>query len=289
MKKNMPSDYVRIEKAITFLEDNYQEQPDLDRLASHLRLSPFHFQRLFRRWCGISPKRFLQFLTIQYAKGLLDESRSVLDATFESGLSSPGRLHDLFVSVEAVTPGQFKLRGAGLEISYGVHQSPFGECLIAVTERGICGLAFVGSGGKREALLDLSSRWPKARFFERPEISRPIFERVFPRGGQDGDRKVTLYLSGTNFQLKVWEALLRIPPGYLTSYEEVARLIGKDEAIRAVGNAVAANPISYIIPCHRVIRKVGLFGDYHWGAARKKAIIGYEAAMREKKAHFDAA
>ena len=138
-------------------------------------------------------------------------------------------------------------------------------------------------------MLDLSSHWPKARFFERSEITRPIFEKVFPRGGQDGDRKVTLYLSGTNFQLKVWEALLRIPSGYLTSYEEVARLIGKDEAIRAVGNAVAANPISYIIPCHRVIRKVGLFGDYHWGAARKKAIIGYEAAMREKKAHFGAA
>jgi AraC family transcriptional regulator of adaptative response/methylated-DNA-[protein]-cysteine methyltransferase len=276
----MPSDYVRIEKAIAYLEANHQEQPDLDRLARHVGLSPFHFQRLFRRWCGISPKRFLQFLTIQYAKGLLEESRSILDATFESGLSSPGRLHDLFVTVEAVTPGEYKQEGAGLEISYGIHQSPFGECLLAVTERGVCGLAFLGPLGKKEALADLASRWPKARFFERPELTSPIFRAIFPKKAHEGGRKVTLYLAGTNFQLKVWEALLRIPPGRLVSYEDIAGLIGQKEATRAVGAAVGANPISYIIPCHRVIRKIGLFGDYHWGAVRKKAIIGYEAARR---------
>lgn len=262
------------------MEANHQEQPDLDRLARHLGLSPFHFQRLFRRWCGISPKRFLQFLTIQYAKGLLEESRSILDATFESGLSSPGRLHDLFVTVEAVTPGQYKQRGAGLEISYGIHQSPFGDCLLAATERGVCGLAFLGPLGKKEALADLASRWPKARFFERPAVTSPIFKAIFPKKAHEGGGKVTLYLAGTNFQLKVWEALLRIPPGRLVSYEDIAGLIGQKEATRAVGAAVGANPISYIIPCHRVIRKIGLFGDYHWGAVRKKAIIGYEAARR---------
>jgi AraC family transcriptional regulator of adaptative response/methylated-DNA-[protein]-cysteine methyltransferase len=279
----MPADYIRIEKAIRYLEERHLEQPDLDSLAHHLGLSPFHFQRLFKRWCGISPKRFLQFLTTQYAKQLLEESRSLLDVTFESGLSSPGRLHDLFVSVEAVTPGQYKQKGSGLVISYGIHPSPFGDCLIAVTERGVCGLSFLASGGKREALDDLQSRWPGARLVERPEITQPIFDIIFPEDQLGKRRQITLFLSGTNFQLKVWEALLRIPPGFLTSYEDIARLIGRDDAVRAVGSAVGANPISYIIPCHRVIRKIGLFGDYHWGATRKKAIIGYEAAIRASK------
>jgi AraC family transcriptional regulator, regulatory protein of adaptative response / methylated-DNA-[protein]-cysteine methyltransferase len=279
----MPADYIRIEKAIRYLEERHLEQPDLDSLAHHLGLSPFHFQRLFKRWCGISPKRFLQFLTTQYAKQLLAESRSLLDVTFESGLSSPGRLHDLFVSVEAVTPGQYKQKGTGLVISYGIHPSPFGECLIAVTERGVCGLSFLASGGKREALDDLASRWPGARLIERPEITQPVFDNIFPEDQTGERRKIALFLSGTNFQLKVWEALLRIPPGFLTSYEDIARLIGRDDAVRAVGSAVGANPISYLIPCHRVIRKIGLFGDYHWGAARKKAIIGYEAAIRASK------
>jgi AraC family transcriptional regulator, regulatory protein of adaptative response / methylated-DNA-[protein]-cysteine methyltransferase len=277
----MPADYIRIEKAIRYLEDNHLEQPDLDSLAQHLGLSAFHFQRLFRRWCGISPKRFLQFLTTQYAKGLLEQSRSVLDVTYEAGLSSPGRLHDLFVSVEAVTPGQYKQKGIGLAISYGIHQSPFGECLIAVTERGVCGLSFLMSG-KTEALDDLASRWPGARIIENPKATQPTFEAIFPKTPGGDGRKITLFLSGTNFQLKVWEALLRVPAGYLVSYEDIARLIGVDSAARAVGAAVGANPISYIIPCHRVIRKIGLFGDYHWGAARKKAIIGWEAAKRDQ-------
>jgi AraC family transcriptional regulator, regulatory protein of adaptative response / methylated-DNA-[protein]-cysteine methyltransferase len=278
----MPADYIRIEKAIQYLEANHLEQPDLDSLAGHLGLSPFHFQRLFKRWCGISPKRFLQFLTTQYAKQLLEESRSLLDVTFESGLSSPGRLHDLFVSVEAVTPGQYKQKGAGLVISYGIHPSPFGDCLIAVTERGVCGLSFIGPATKEETRLDLASRWPGARLIYNPKATLPVFENIFPDNSENGERKITLFLSGTNFQIKVWEALLRIPPGFLASYEDIARLIGQENATRAVGSAVGANPISYIIPCHRVIRKVGLFGDYHWGAARKKAIIGWEAAQRNK-------
>ncbi|HBC47480.1 MAG TPA: 6-O-methylguanine DNA methyltransferase [candidate division Zixibacteria bacterium] len=279
----MPADYIRIEKAIRYLEENHLEQPDLDHLASHLGLSPFHFQRLFKRWCGISPKRFLQFLTTQYAKGLLEESRSVLDVTYESGLSSPGRLHDLFVSVEAVTPGQYKQKGMGLVISYGIHPSPFGDCLIAVTERGVCGLSFVVSG-KTEALEDLKSRWPGARIVENPKATKKTFDAIFPKAPRDSGGKITLFLSGTNFQVKVWEALLRIPAGYLASYEDIARLIGADGAAQVVGSAVGANPISYIIPCHRVIRKIGLFGEYHWGAARKKAIIGWEAAQRDKLA-----
>jgi AraC family transcriptional regulator, regulatory protein of adaptative response / methylated-DNA-[protein]-cysteine methyltransferase len=276
----MAADYVRIEKALEYLEERHLEQPNLDELANYLGLSPFHFQRLFRRWVGISPKRFLQFLTIEHAKALLDESRSLLDVTFESGLSSPGRLHDLFVTIEAVTPGQYKVKGNGLSITYGIHQSPFGECLIAITERGICGLSFVTEQGRDEVISDLQNRWPGAVLLERPRLTRPYIDDIFPKNGNGDRRKITLFIRGTNFQVKVWEALLRIPPGHLCSYENIARLIGHDEAVRAVGSAVGANPISYIIPCHRVIRKMGVFGDYHWGAARKKAIIGFESARR---------
>jgi AraC family transcriptional regulator of adaptative response/methylated-DNA-[protein]-cysteine methyltransferase len=273
---HMPSDYARIEKAINYIDVNQLSQPNLDDLASHLRLSPFHFQRLFRRWVGISPKRFLQYLTIEHAKSVLDETRSLLDATYESGLSSPGRLYDLFVTIDAVTPGQYKQRGAGLSIAYGMHESPFGKCLIAITERGICGLAFA-NGDPNEALQDLKRRWPGATLGDKPRVTRPYANRIF---NSERRQKLPLHLHGTNFQVKVWEALIKIPPGHLCTYEDVARNIGNENAIRAVGNAVATNPISYLIPCHRVIRKMGIFGEYHWGATRKKAIIGWEAARR---------
>jgi AraC family transcriptional regulator of adaptative response/methylated-DNA-[protein]-cysteine methyltransferase len=276
----MPADYFRIEKALLYLEEKHNEQPNLDELAKYLGLSSFHFQRLFRRWVGISPKRFLQFLTVEHAKTLLKESRSLLDVTYESGLSSPGRLHDLFVSIEAVTPGQYKVKGDGLSIAYGIHPSPFGDCLIAVTDRGVCGLSFLSGNNPKEVINDLAALWPGARLVERPRLTRPYLESIFPSDNNNSRRKVTLFLAGTNFQIKVWEALLRIPPGYLVSYEDIAHIIGNDCAVRAVGSAVGANPISYIIPCHRVIRKMGVFGDYHWGAARKKAIIGYESARR---------
>jgi len=272
----MPSDYARIEKAISYIEEKHLEQPDLDELAAHLGLSSFHFQRLFSRWVGISPKRFLQFLTIEHAKGVLDETRSLLGATYESGLSSPGRLHDLFISVDAVTPGQYKQRGAGLSIAYGVHDTPFGKCVVAVTERGICGLAFANDD-PHKAIQDLKRRWPGATLGQKPRVTRPVADKIF---GNGAPQKLPLHLQGTNFQIKVWEALLRIPPGHLSSYGDVARLVGNESAIRAVGHAVAQNPISYLIPCHRVIRKMGVFGDYHWGSARKKAIIGWEAAQR---------
>jgi AraC family transcriptional regulator of adaptative response/methylated-DNA-[protein]-cysteine methyltransferase len=276
----MPSDYYRIEQAIRFIEQNHERQPELDELAAHLGLSPFHLQRLFRRWVGISPKRFLQFLTVEHCKELLAESRSVLDTTFAAGLSSPGRLHDLFVTIEGVTPGEYKAQGAGLDIAYGIHPSPFGDCLLAVTQRGICGLAFAVDGDITEAVDDLKSRWPGARIVERPRVTREYFERVFPKSGLNGDRRVTLFVKGTNFQLKVWEALVRIPPGHVTTYGDIAARIGAPSASRAVGAAVGANPISYIIPCHRVLGSLGVFGNYRWGPSRKKAILAWETGQR---------
>ena len=276
-------DYRRIEKAIEFLAENYHQQPSLDEIARSVNLSEFHFQRLFRRWAGISPKRLVQFLTLEHAKQALEESRSVLDAAYDAGLSSPSRLHDLFVTAEAMTPGEFKAKGAGLEISYGFHPSPFGECLLAVTERGICGLGFVGEGGRRQALEDFKRRWPAAQFQENPERTQGYIDAIFNARKRNGARAVKLLLMGTNFQIKVWEALLRIPSGSVVCYEDLARRLGKPSAARAVGSAVGRNPISFLIPCHRAIRKMGITGDYHWGAARKKAILAWEAARQSSR------
>ena len=275
-------DYRRIGKAIEFLAENYQDQPSLDEVARSVNLSEFHFQRLFRRWAGISPKRLVQFLTLEHAKQALEESRSVLDATYDAGLSSPSRLHDLFVTTEAMTPGEFKAKGAGLEISYGFHPSPFGECLLAVTERGICGLGFVQERDRKQALEDFKQRWPAAKFQENPEKTRTYMDGIFDAKKRNGARTVKLLLMGTNFQIKVWEALLRIPSGSVVSYEDLARHLGHPSAARAVGGAVGRNPISFLIPCHRAIRKMGITGDYHWGAARKKAILAWEAARQSK-------
>jgi AraC family transcriptional regulator of adaptative response/methylated-DNA-[protein]-cysteine methyltransferase len=276
-------DYQRIEKAIQYLAENYHHQPSLDEVARSVNLSEYHFQRLFRRWAGISPKRLVEFLTLEHAKQLLEESRSVLDAAYEAGLSSPSRLHDLFVNVEAMTPGEFKAKGAGLKISYGFHPSPFGECLLAVTERGICGLGFVGDGGPSQALEDFKRRWPAAEFQENPQRTRIYVNEIFNAKKKNGTHPVKLLLMGTNFQIKVWEALLRIPPGCMVCYEDLARQLGKPSASRAVGSAVARNPISFLIPCHRAIRKMGITGDYHWGAARKKAILAWEAARQSRE------
>ncbi len=279
--QSLSDDYSRIERAILFLEKNFREQPSLGEVAKSVSLSEYHFQRLFRQWAGISPKRFLQFLTVEYAKKLLEESRSVLDTTYEAGLSSPGRLHDLFINVEAVTPGEFKTKGAQLKITYGIHPTPFGPCLLAVTERGICGLAFAGHAEQRNALRDLKRRWEGATFFENPAVTGSIFDRIFPRGKANGQRAVTLFLRGTNFQIKVWQALLKIPSGSVVSYEDIAARIGKPRAVRAVGCAVGQNPVAFVIPCHRVIRKMGVIGEYHWGATRKKAMLAWEAAKRD--------
>jgi len=271
-------DYERIEKSIKFLETNFPSQPGLKEVAAHIGLSEFHFQRLFSRWVGISPKRFLQFLTKEYAKHLLADSVNLLDVTYEAGLSSPGRLHDLFVNCEAVTPGEYKSKGAGLTIKYGFHPSPFGECLLATTDRGICGFFFVKNRDRKDPLTELRYFWQQAEIVEDPHASRKLIDRIFNPSFANASTPLHLILNGTNFQIKVWEALIKIPFGAVVSYEDVAIQVGLPGATRAVGSAVGKNPISFIIPCHRVIRKTAEFGNYGGGTARKKAILGWEAA-----------
>jgi len=290
----LSEDYDRIEQAILFLEANYQAQPSLSEVAASVHLSEYHFQRLFTRWVGISPKRFLQFLTKEHAKQLLAHCVNVLDAAYESGLSSPGRLHDLFVAAEAVTPGEYKSKGEGMLIVYGFHPTPFGESLLALTERGISDFIFVEGGDEAGALAQLKSRWLRADLRQDQRQTQPIVRRIFlalgrieavPASGNVG-KPLSLYLCGTNFQIKVWEALLRIPPGAVVSYEDIAVHLGIPDAARAVGNAVARNPIPVIIPCHRVIRKVGDFGGYRYGPARKKALLGWEQARALEEGTF---
>ncbi|MCU0559339.1 MAG: bifunctional helix-turn-helix domain-containing protein/methylated-DNA--[protein]-cysteine S-methyltransferase [Desulfobacterales bacterium] len=272
-------DYARVEKAIAFIEARCDRQPDLKQIADHVGLSEYHFQRLFNRWVGISPKRFLQFLTKEHVKRLLQRSASLLDAALDAGLSGPGRLHDLFVVCEAVTPGEFKSKGKGLTITYGFHDSPFGECLIAITARGICWLAFVKNEGRPPLLAELKAVWNNARLLERPAATAPLAARIYDPSLRRRSPPVSVMVAGTNFQIKVWEALLRIPLGTVVSYEDLARHIGFPKAVRAVGNAVGRNPVSFVIPCHRVVRKCAEFGNYGGGAARKKAMLGWEASL----------
>jgi AraC family transcriptional regulator of adaptative response/methylated-DNA-[protein]-cysteine methyltransferase len=272
------SDYDRIAQAIRFIEANHTRQPSLEEVAKSVYLSEFHFQRLFRRWVGISPKRFLQFLTIEHAKRRLDECRSVLDATYDAGLSSPGRLHDLFVTLEAVTPGEYKQRGSGLHIAYGFHDTPFGTALLGATDRGLCALSFVDEGREGDAIDELRERWSRADLDEDASRTADLAARIFAPEPAD-DRPIPLFVQGTNHQVRVWEALLRVPGGALVTYEQLAAAAGKPEAVRAVAGAVARNQIAYVIPCHRVIRKLGAFGGYRWGPERKQAILGWEAAQ----------
>lgn len=270
--KQLSDDYLRIEQAIIYLEDHYKEQPSLEEVAASVGLSEYHFQRIFTRWAGVSPKRFLQFLTKENAKELLDRSENLLDTTHQIGLSSLGRLHELFVTTEAVTPGEYKSRGAGLTIRYGIHPSPFGKCLIATTDRGICHLGFVQTS-EGDAIDTLVEDWKEAEMIEDHKstvsLVRPIFDLRFNNRG----KPLNIHLRGTNFQLKVWEALLQIPTGVVTTYEGLAERIGKPTASRAVGTAVGHNPIAVLIPCHRVIRKAGEFGNYRYGSPRKKALL----------------
>ncbi len=284
MERTMPAykqaalDYALVEQALYFLEANYLEQPGLKEVAEHLHLSEFHFQKLFTRWAGISPKRFLQYLSKEHAKQLIAASASLLETSYESGLSGPGRLHDLFITTEAVTPGEFRSRGEGLEIAYGFHPTPFGECLLGATSRGVCNLSFVADEDRGSALEDLRRRWGQARLTQVEVQTAPLVEQIFKplAGGQPGS--LALHLKGTNFQIKVWEALLSIPAGTLASYEQIAALIGRPQSARAVGNAIGDNPLPVLIPCHRVIRKMGEFGGYRYGTARKQALLGWEMA-----------
>lgn len=277
--EQLAQDYAIVEKALRYLDENFRQQPSLSILARQVGLSEYHFQRLFTRWVGISPKRFLQFLTKEHVKTLLDQQWPLLQASYASGLSSPSRLYDLLIRTEAVTPAQYKTRGQGLTISYGFHPTPFGECLAAVTPLGLCHLSFQGAEDRKEAFAELQKRWPQAYWIEEPQRVATTVKQIFAHWPQTILPPLALHLNGTNFQLKVWEALLHIPPGTLTSYEHIAQAIGEPRAARAVGQAVAANPIALLIPCHRVIRKIGVLGNYGGGRARKKAILGWELAQ----------
>lgn len=273
--KQLSEDYLRIEQAIQYLENHYKDQPGLEEVAADIGLSEYHFQRLFTRWAGVSPKRFLQFLTKEGAKDLLNRSENLLDTTHQVGLSSLGRLHDLFVSTEAVSPGEYKSRGAGVTIHYGIHPTPFGKCLIATTERGICHLSFVQSS-EGDAIDNLVADWQQARMIEDYRSTIPLVEPIFDLRYKNHGKPLNVHLRGTNFQLKVWEALLQVPTGAVTTYEGIAAHIRRPGAMRAVGTAVGHNPIAVLIPCHRVIRKVGEFGNYRYGALRKKALLARE-------------
>ena len=267
-------DYARVERAVSYLEENFRDQPELETVAEAVGLSTAHFQRMFKRWAGISPKRFVQYLTLDHACQRLADSASVLDASYDAGLSGPGRLHDLFVTYEAMTPGDYKRDGDGVGIVYGVHPSPFGPCFIGETERGVCALGFADDAASLAPLEDFKQRRCNADFREDHHQTAGTAARIFGAAGGE----LALDLRGTNFQLKVWEALLRIPSGAVVSYDALAGALDKPGAARAVGSAVAANPVSYLIPCHRVIRKSGRFHNYYWGPERKRAMLAWEAA-----------
>jgi AraC family transcriptional regulator of adaptative response/methylated-DNA-[protein]-cysteine methyltransferase len=271
-------DYERIARAIEYLRRNAASQPGLPAAARHAHLSEHHFQRLFTRWAGVSPKRFVQFLTVEHAKARLAATRGVLDLSSEVGLSGPGRLHDLFVTLEAMSPGEYRERGAGLCIRHGIHETPFGPALIALTARGICALHFVD--GASDALDRLRREWPDADLRRDAAATAPVSGRLFGQLSSQPGRALALLVKGTNFQVKVWRALLELPFGSLATYGDIAARIGAPGSARAVGAAVGANPIAWLIPCHRVIRESGTLGGYRWGVERKAAMLGWEAARR---------
>jgi len=266
----------RVSEAIQYLTQNFREQPDLDEVAQKVHLSPFHFQRLFTDWAGVSPKKFLQFLTIEYAKNILKEKQaSLFDAAFETGLSGTGRLHDLFIKIEGMTPGEFKNGGAQLSINYSFAESPFGNLLVASTEKGICHMSFADNA--HEALSHLQTQFPNAAYKQMVDLIQQNALYIFTHDWNKLEQ-IKLHLKGTTFQLKVWETLLKIPIGGLSTYKSIAANINNPNALRAVGSAIGQNPVAFIIPCHRVIQSSGTFGNYHWGTNRKTAMIGWEAA-----------
>jgi AraC family transcriptional regulator of adaptative response/methylated-DNA-[protein]-cysteine methyltransferase len=267
--------YYRIEQAIKFLEENFQHQPELDEVAEKVHLSPFHFQRLFTEWAGISPKRFLQFLTVDFLKQKLYETRNLNEAAAYAGLSSQSRVYDLFTTLEAVTPQEYKTKGAGINIEYGLHETPFGQCLIGKTDRGICWLSFLNPENERNEVDTMKSHWHNSVFYQNQEATSLLINQIFNRS-QESQSKLHLFVKGTNFQIKVWDALLKIPAGSVTTYQGIAQNVNSPRAMQAVGSAVGSNHIAYLIPCHRVIRKDGVLGEYRWSSARKKSIIGWE-------------
>lgn len=271
--------YQRVATAIEYLTENFKRQPDLQEVAAQVHLSPEHFQRMFTEWAGVSPKRFGQYLTLDFLRSKIHEFPNVQDAAEAAGLSAQSRVYDLFVNIEGVTPGAFRQGGAGLVIDYGYHSTPFGMCFIAVADRGVCALSFVDEDRQRNEFELFQQKWRFAQLRHAPENTQAYLHAVFAPGKDL--KRLTVLAQGTNFQLKVWEALLRIPQGALSTYEQIARAVGSPKAVRAIGSAVAANPVGFLIPCHRVIRKAGQIGEYHWGSARKTAMIGWEMAQQE--------
>ncbi|GAB3590014.1 methylated-DNA--[protein]-cysteine S-methyltransferase [Hymenobacter daeguensis] len=270
------TDYQRIEAALTYAQAHFRAQPDLEAMAAQAHWSPFHFQRKFQEWAGVSPKKFLQFLSLDHAKRLLRQRASVAEAADEAGLSGTGRLHDLFVTLEAMTPGEYRHGGAALAIEYSFGDSPFGRYLVASTAKGLCKLVFTADDA--QALAELRQEWPNAAFIAAEAAAHAQVAGFFTRTFSPAQR-LHLHLKGTAFQLKIWESLLRIPEGELRTYAQVAAAAEQDAAVRAAGTAIGANPVAYLIPCHRVIRGTGELGQYRWGAPRKAALVGWEAAQ----------
>lgn len=276
--------YQRIEQAILYLEKNFQRQPELNEVAEHVHLSPFHFQRIFTEWAGISPKRFLQYLTVDFLKDVLHNSRNLSEAADQAGLSGQSRIYDLFTTLEAVTPQEYKQRG-GLTIRYGFAATLFGLALIGISERGVCWLSFLAVDEDPRAELEMmKEHWHRSTFFEDQELATAYADKIFSPKTKADPEAIHLYVKGTNFQIKVWEALLRLPPGNVTTYQTIAGYIQNPKALQAVGSAVGANHLAYLIPCHRVIRKDGILGEYRWSAARKKSIICWEMAQANRPA-----
>jgi AraC family transcriptional regulator, regulatory protein of adaptative response / methylated-DNA-[protein]-cysteine methyltransferase len=278
--------YQRIERAIKFLEENFQRQPELGEVAEKVHLSEFHFQRIFTEWAGISPKRFLQFLTVGFLKNKLVETKNLIDAAEVAGLSSQSRIYDLFTTLEAVTPQEYKQHGSGIRIEYGIHETPFGLALIGVTERGICWLSFITTDeDPKHEMEKMKEHWHNSVFHQDQDLTMDFVSKIFsyeganlPTGKAGAQKKLNVLVKGTNFQVKVWEALLRLPMGSVTTYQGIAEKIQNPKAMQAVGSAVGSNHIAYLIPCHRVIRKDGILGEYRWESTRKKSIIGWEMA-----------
>jgi len=272
-------DYEHVRAIIAHISQNWRDQPDLERIAADLGLSPVQVQRLFRRWAGLTPKAFLQAVTLDAAKRMLADSASVLDTAYETGLSGPSRLHDLFVTHEALSPGEFKSGGGGVRMVYGYHPTPFGEAIAVATPRGLAGLGFVDDGDREAALADMCRRWPNAAFARDDAATGEYAARVFSRDAWRPDQPLRVVMIGTDFELRVWETLLRIPFGRAATYSDIARQIGRPKAARAVGAAVGRNPISFVVPCHRVIGRSGALTGYHWGLTRKRAILGWESGL----------
>jgi AraC family transcriptional regulator of adaptative response/methylated-DNA-[protein]-cysteine methyltransferase len=271
------SDYDIVRKAIAHIRGNWRHQPEVEQIAEAAGVTSAELHHLFRRWAGLTPKGFLQALTLDGARQLLRSSASVLDASYEVGLSGPGRLHDLFITHDAMSPGEWKSGGEGLTVSYGFHPSPFGTALVMATERGLAGLAFSDAGGNEAALADMRSRWPRAKYVEDAVRTAPLAQRIFEPKLWRRDKPLRVVLIGTDFEVRVWETLLRIPLGRATTYSDIAGSIGSPKAARAVGAAVGKNPISFVVPCHRVIGRSGELTGYHWGITRKRAMLGWEA------------